>query len=99
MLDRARFLRPIAHRGLHDPARGVIENTAGAFDAFMLILQVVGLIVFIAAVVITGWNAWLTWRDGRKWTAKTWNTLIAVSSCVMLYVAVTFKLVSMTVNY
>ena len=33
MLDRARFLRPIAHRGLHDPARGVIENTAGAFDA------------------------------------------------------------------
>ena len=25
--------RPIAHRGLHDAARGVIENTAGAFDA------------------------------------------------------------------
>jgi CubicO group peptidase (beta-lactamase class C family) len=76
-----------------------LENTAGAFDAFMLILQVVGLIAFIAAVVITGWNAWLTWRDGRKWTAKTWNTLIALSSCVLLYVAVSFKLVSMTVNY
>jgi CubicO group peptidase (beta-lactamase class C family) len=76
-----------------------LENTAGAFDAFMLILQVVGLIAFVAAVVITGWNAWLTWRDGRKWTAKTWNTLIALSSCVLLYVAVAFKLVSMTVNY
>ena len=25
--------RPIAHRGLHDAARGVIENTASAFDA------------------------------------------------------------------
>ncbi len=25
--------RPIAHRGLHDNARGVIENTAGAFTA------------------------------------------------------------------
>lgn len=33
MLDRARFLRPIAHRGLHDGARGIIENTAAAFDA------------------------------------------------------------------
>jgi CubicO group peptidase (beta-lactamase class C family) len=76
-----------------------LENTAGAFDAFMMILQIVGLITFIGAVVITGWNAWLTWRDGRKWTAKTWNTLIAVSSCMVLYVAVTFKLVSMTVNY
>jgi glycerophosphoryl diester phosphodiesterase len=33
MLDRGSFLRPIAHRGLHDASRGVIENTAGAFDA------------------------------------------------------------------
>ncbi len=76
-----------------------LENTAGAFDAFMMVLQVAGLVAFIAAVVITGWNAWLTWRDGRKWTAKTWNTLIAASSLVLLYVAFTFNLVSMTVNY
>lgn len=32
MLDPA-FLRPIAHRGLHDAANGVIENTAPAFKA------------------------------------------------------------------
>lgn len=32
MLDRA-FLRPIAHRGLHHAAKGVIENTAAAFTA------------------------------------------------------------------
>ncbi|MEQ1697147.1 MAG: glycerophosphodiester phosphodiesterase family protein [Hyphomicrobiaceae bacterium] len=31
-LDRA-FLRPIAHRGLHDAAAGRIENTAPAFEA------------------------------------------------------------------
>lgn len=27
------LIRPIAHRGLHDPARGVIENTASAIEA------------------------------------------------------------------
>ena len=32
MLDRA-FLRPIAHRGLHDAAKGIVENTAAAFTA------------------------------------------------------------------
>jgi len=32
-LDRAVFLRPIAHRGLHDRAKGRIENTAPAFQA------------------------------------------------------------------
>lgn len=33
MLDMSVFLRPIAHRGLHDAAKGVIENTAPAFEA------------------------------------------------------------------
>ncbi len=37
MLDRSAFrstfLRPIAHRGLHDAKRGVIENTGPAFEA------------------------------------------------------------------
>ena len=33
MLDRNTFLRPIAHRGLHDNAGGRIENTAAAFQA------------------------------------------------------------------
>lgn len=33
MLDRAVFLRPIAHRGLHDAARGIIENSGPAFAA------------------------------------------------------------------
>lgn len=32
-LDRAQFVRSMAHRGLHDAANGVIENTGPAFDA------------------------------------------------------------------
>jgi glycerophosphoryl diester phosphodiesterase len=33
MLDRAAFLRPIAHRGLHHAKLGIIENTRPAFEA------------------------------------------------------------------
>ena len=33
VLDRSVFLRPIAHRGLHDKAKGRIENSAPAFLA------------------------------------------------------------------
>ena len=35
MRDRAAFLKPIAHRGLHDAARGIVENTVPAFEAAM----------------------------------------------------------------
>jgi len=33
MRDRTAFLKPIAHRGLHNAARGIIENTVPAFEA------------------------------------------------------------------
>jgi glycerophosphoryl diester phosphodiesterase len=33
MRDRSAFLKPIAHRGLHDAAKGIIENTVPAFAA------------------------------------------------------------------
>lgn len=33
MLDRDSFLRPIAHRGLHDATRGRVENSVSAFRA------------------------------------------------------------------
>lgn len=33
MLDRGAFLKPIAHRGLHNARRGIVENTAAAFEA------------------------------------------------------------------
>lgn len=33
MLDRATFIRPIAHRGFHNAAAGCIENTEPAFAA------------------------------------------------------------------
>ncbi len=34
-LDRAAFIRAIAHRGLHDATHGIVENTAPAFEAAM----------------------------------------------------------------
>ena len=33
MRDRSAFLKPIAHRGLHDAVKGIIENTLPAFEA------------------------------------------------------------------
>jgi glycerophosphoryl diester phosphodiesterase len=33
MRNAAAFLKPIAHRGLHDVATGCVENTAAAFEA------------------------------------------------------------------
>lgn len=78
---------------------GNVENFAGSFDVLLWLLQIGGVIVFVGGVAVAGWNAWLTWHDGRGWKAKTWSVLVVVAALVVLYVAFTFNLMAMTVNY
>ena len=78
---------------------GDLDNTNDSFDIWFWLLQIIGLIAFIGAAIVAGWNAWLTWRDGRRWTAKLWNTLLFLATLMVLYVAFKFGLVAMTVNY
>lgn len=35
-LDRAAFIKPVAHRGWHGPVTGAVENTAPAFEAALV---------------------------------------------------------------
>ena len=76
-----------------------LENLAGSFDLWLWLLQIAGLIVFVGAVLISGWNAWLTFNDGRRWRRKLWSVLVFLSTLVILYVAVRFGLLAMSVNY
>jgi len=72
---------------------------AGGVDAALWLLQIGGAIVFVGAVGIAGWNAWLTWRDGRGWARRLWSVLVLLATLVVLYVAAAFGLLAMTVNY
>ena len=68
-------------------------------DLWMWLIQILGAVILVGAVAISGWNAWLTWRDGRKWTRKLWSALVMLACLLLLYVAYTFGLLAMTVNY
>lgn len=70
-----------------------------ASDPKLWLIQIAGAIILVGAVAISGWNAWLTWRDGRTWTRKLWSVLIVLACLLLLYVAQTFGLLAMTVNY
>jgi hypothetical protein len=72
--------------------------TAGA-DTMLWFLQISGAIVFVGMVGIAAWNAWLTWRDGRRWTRKLWSLLILGAGLIVLYTASAYSLLAMTVNY
>lgn len=74
-------------------------NLGASSDPLLWTLQILGLIVFVAAVLLAAWNVWLAWRGGRRWTAKLGAVMILLASAVVLYVMATFGLLDMTVNY
>ena len=71
----------------------------GSTDWLLWLLQIAGVVIFFGAVLVSGWNLWLTWTDGRRWSRKLWSVLVFLSAVMVLYLAVVFRLVAMTVNY
>jgi CubicO group peptidase (beta-lactamase class C family) len=78
---------------------GALDGAPTAFDPALWALQIIGAIVFIGAVGVSGWNAWLTWTDGRGWARRVWSVLVLLSTLLLLYFAYRFGLMAMTVNY
>jgi len=72
--------------------------TAGT-DGWVWILQLLSLVVFLGGAAFGIWNAMVVVRGPRKWYAKTWAVVLAVSLLVMLWVALAFHLIAFDVNY
>jgi CubicO group peptidase (beta-lactamase class C family) len=70
-----------------------------SLDGWLWILQLLSVVVFIGAAGIGLWNARVVVGSPRKWYAKTWAVVLALSLLVLLWVALAFHLISFDVNY
>src|SRR5207249_11134563 len=61
-------------------------------DMWIRFLQVLSLIIIPACSAIALWNVWAVLRSRRKWLAKIWSVLLAISLLAVFYVAVLFHL-------
>ena len=68
-------------------------------DWWVWLLQLFSLIVFVGAAAVGVWNAMVVVRGPRKWYAKAWAVLLALSLLVLLWVAIAFHLIAFDVNY
>jgi CubicO group peptidase (beta-lactamase class C family) len=80
-------------------ALGSPDALAGGLDGAFWFFQIAGVVLLFGMPLIAGWNLWLTWRDGRPWTRKVWALLILLAALLILYFALTFNLLAMTVNF
>jgi len=68
-------------------------------DPIIWLLQIAGSIAFIGGFALTLWNLWVVWTGKRRWPAKVWSVVLALSAFVILWIALAFKLISFGVNY
>ena len=68
-------------------------------DGWLWVLQILSLIVFVGGAVIGVWNAWVVLNSKRRWIAKLWAVVMALSFLAILWVALAYDLIAFDVNY
>lgn len=70
-----------------------------SFDIVLLALQILGTLAVVGGFLVALWNVAVVWRGRRSWFAKLWSVVIALSTFVLLWLAVAYHLVGFSVNY
>ncbi|WEK42903.1 MAG: serine hydrolase [Candidatus Sphingomonas colombiensis] len=76
-----------------------VLKTVDAFDPWLWLLQIGGLLALIGGVLLAVWNVRLAFSQRLGWFSQAWNVLILLALLMLAYTAWTFGLLSMSVHY
>jgi len=77
---------------------GDLGNEA-SFNAILIFLELLSIIVFFGGFAVMLWYAYTAWKGGWRWPGKVWSILLVISAGMVLYVGLVFKLIGLTTNY
>ena len=69
------------------------------YDPWLWFLQIAGLIILVGGTLLAALNLRLVTREKRGWFRTLWAVLLLLAVLLPFYVAWTFGLIAMTVNY
>jgi CubicO group peptidase (beta-lactamase class C family) len=75
-----------------------IESDAN-FDSAIWLLEIAGSVGFIGLGGAALWNLQRVWQSNRSWFAKLWSVLLVLAALVILWVTLSFHLVSFGTRY
>ena len=77
---------------------GDLANQA-SFNTLLLPLELLSIIIFIGGFAVMLWYAYSAWQSGWRWPGKVWSVLLVIAAGTVLYIALVFKLISLTTSY
>jgi hypothetical protein len=75
------------------------NKLSSQFDSVLYCTQALGIIGFIGGFILILQNLNAVWAGRRRWPARIWSIVLALSGFFVLWVAFVFKLIRMGANY
>jgi CubicO group peptidase (beta-lactamase class C family) len=75
------------------------DNLSSKFDATIHFTQVFGILAFFIGTALILWNLRAVWSGQRRWPAKVWSIVLAVSAFILLWIAFVFHLIGFSANF
>ncbi|HEY2682452.1 MAG TPA: serine hydrolase domain-containing protein [Steroidobacteraceae bacterium] len=76
-----------------------INNLGSSYDGIIRFAQLFGIVAFIGGFVALLWNLKIVWGGQRRWPAKLWSIVLAVSAFIALWIGFVFHLIGFGLNY
>lgn len=76
-----------------------LSNLAGAFDPFLVLLQILSFVAFLGGLAVFVWYLVQVWRGRRSRWAKAWSVLLVLAGIVVVWVGLAFHLLDFGTNY
>jgi hypothetical protein len=75
------------------------NNLSNKFNGTIRFAELFGILAFLLGSAFVAWNLWTVWKGTRRWPAKTWSIVLALSALIVLWVAFTFNLLSFGIYF
>ena len=75
------------------------NNLSNNYNGHIRFAEVFGIFAFLLGAAFMVWNLITVWKGTRRWPAKTWSIVLALSAFIVLWIAFTFHLFSFDVYF
>jgi len=68
------------------------NNLSNNYNGHIRFAELFGILAFLVGSALIAWNLLTVWKGVRRWPAKLWSIVLALSAFIVLWFAVTFHL-------
>jgi hypothetical protein len=76
-----------------------LANLSPSVDPLLILMYALSVIVYIGGTAAMLWSGWVAWTTARPMGARIWTAILAISSLILLYIALIYHLMSFVTKY